>query len=316
VEVTDFSQSSPDDRHFVCDTSEGEIQFGPGIKQPNGEVRQYGSIPPSGTLIRMSSYRHGGGSVGNVGKNTLTVLKTSIPYVASVTNRRAASGGTDPETVENAMLRGPQMFRTRNRAVTEGDFEVLAMECSPSIARAKCVQPRDSSSGDGPPPGVVLVLLIPSIAAEVRRIPPEQLELSPELRKEAQAYLDERRLLTSLLVVSEPTYYWVSVDAKVRIKAKFDPAQVRAEIDDELYRFINPLIGGPDGNGWPFGRALTVSDVYSRVQSVEGVEYVEEAKIQTVDMATGQREGATQRLELPRTGVLCSHEHSIALIQD
>lgn len=316
VEVGDFSQSSSDDKHFVCDTSEGEIRFGPGIRQPNGEISQHGRIPASGSLVRLSSYRHGGGSIGNVGKNTLTVLKTSIPYVASVMNRRAASGGSDPESVESAMLRGPQMFRTRNRAVTEADFEFLAMECSPSIARAKCVQPRDTSSADGPPPGVVLLLLVPAVSTTGGRIPPEQLDLTQELKQEAQSYLDERRLLTSLLVISEPTYYWVSVEAKVRMKAKSDPAQVRAEIEDELYGFINPLVGGQDGNGWPFGRALTVSDVYSRIQRVEGVEYVEEARIDTVDMASGQRDGAGQRLELPRMGVLCSHEHSITVTQE
>jgi len=316
-QVPDFSQSGPEDKHFVCDTGEGQIEFGPAIRQPDGEVRQYGAIPAKGRTIRMSAYRYGGGSKGNVGRNTLTVLKTAVPYVTSVTNRRAATGGTDPESVESAIQRGPQVFRTRNRAVTEADYEYLALEASPSVARASCVQPREASAGSGePPPGVVFLLIIPVVSATEGRIAPEQLELSPELKQDVQSYLNERRLLTSALVVTEPRYYWVSVEVKVRIKAKYDAVDVRERIEKELYRFINPLTGGPDGKGWPFGRDLIVSEVYSRVQSVDGVEYVEEARIYPVDIASGERGEATQRLVLDRTGVLCSHDHMVAFSTD
>jgi predicted phage baseplate assembly protein len=313
VEVPDFSQSSSADKHFVCDTTVGEIQFGPSIREPNGEMRQYGAIPPRGKLIKMSAYRYGGGSVGNVGKNTLTVLKSSIPYVGGVINRRAAAGGTDPETVESAKLRAPQMFRTRNRAVTENDFEFLALEVSPSVARAKCVQPQENTNGDSPPPGVVIVLLIPQVSTTEGYIPPEEFELSREVKEEVRSYLDERRLLSTMLVISEPSYHWVSVEARVKVKARLDPAQVRQEVEKKLYRFINPLWGGPEGDGWPFGRDLIISEVYSCIQSVEGVEYVEEAHICPVDMATKGRGQATQRVVIPRTGVLCSHDHQITM---
>jgi len=100
----------------------------------------------------------------------------------------------------------------------------------------------------------------------------------------------------------------------VRIKPKFDPVQVKMNIERELYRFFNPLFGGPEGNGWPFGRDLIVSEVYARIQSVNGVEYVEEARIYPVDIATGQRGEATQRLVLERAAVLCSHEHQVTVV--
>ena len=310
--VDDFSQSDSEDKHFICDTGEGEIQFGPRVRQSNGEMRHYGAVPGKNKSIRVSTYRYGGGSEGNVGRNTLTVLKTSIPYVASVTNRRPAAGGTDPESIDNAILRGPQMFRTRDRAVTETDFEVLAMEASPSVARASCIQPRETTGQEEPPPGVVFLLVVPMISTTEERIPPEQLELSQELKQEVKNYLDERRLLTSLLVVSEPKYFWISVDAKVKVKAKYNPGQVAEEITKELYRFINPLVGGPEGHGWPFGRDLIVSEVYSRIQSVDGVEYVEQAEIFPVDVSTGERGEPTQRLALDRMGTFCSYEHHIA----
>jgi predicted phage baseplate assembly protein len=312
--VTDFSRSQPEDKHFLCDTGVGEIRFGPGIRQPDGQVKQYGSIPPKGSIIKMSSYRRGGGSTGNVGKNALTVVKSSIPYVASVANRRAASGGADPESLESAMMRAPEVFRTHSRAVTEADFEYLAMQASHHLARAKCIQPRDAGSHSEPPPGVVLILIIPSVAATQGRIPPEQLEVPQEVKQEVHAYLDERRLLTSLLIVSEPEYVWVSSEAKVRLKPKADPVQVRLSVERELYRYFNPLFGGPEGKGWPFGRDLIVSEVYARIQSVSGVEYVEESRIHPVDVSSGKRGEAVQRLALDRADVLCSYEHRITVV--
>ena len=126
-------------------------------------------------------------------------------------------------------------------------------------------------------------------------------------------YLDERRLLTSLLIISEPTYVWVSAEAKVRIKPRSDQTRVRADIEKELYRFINPLYGGPEGKGWPFGRELIVSEIYSHIQKVDGVEYVEEARIYPVERSTQKRGVETQRLALSRTEVLCSYEHLITV---
>ncbi len=312
--VADFSGSTPDDRHCVCDTSTREIRFGPGIRQPDGQVRQYGDIPPKGSIIRMSSYRHGGGSTGNVGKNALTVVKSSIPYIASVTNRRAAAGGRDPESLESAMIRAPRVFRAHDRAVTESDFEHLALESSSRVARARCIQPREVGTQSDPPPGVVLLLVVPSVAATEGRIPPEQLEVPQEVKQEVQAYLDERRLLASLLIVSEPKYVWASSDATVRLKPRADPVQVRSSIEKELHRYLNPLFGGPEGTGWPFGRDLIVSDVYARIQSIGGVEYVEEARIYPVDISSGKRGEAVHRLVLDRADVLCSHEHRITIV--
>jgi predicted phage baseplate assembly protein len=311
--VPDFSQSQPHDKHFLCDTREGEILFGPSIRQPDGQIRQYGHIPPKGKPIRMRSYRYGGGTKGNVGRNTLTVLKSSIPFVASVTNRRAASGGTDSESLENAILRAPQVFRTRNRAVTEEDFEFLALQASPSVARARCIQSTTATSEGGQQPGVVLLLVMPWVEAAQSQIQPEQLEIPLELKQEIQSYLDERRLLTSALVISEPSYYWVTVDAKVRIKQKFDPAHVKESIEMQLYRFIHPLTGGPEGTGWPFGRDLVLSEIYAQMERVEGVEYVDEARIYLVDLNSHKPGDALQRLALPKTAVACSYEHHIVI---
>ena len=94
---------------MVWSSSTGEIRFGPLIRYPDGSTRQHGAVPPEGAQVMVTGYRSGGGAIGNVGAGTLTGLRAAIPYIASVTNLRPATGGVDPETIDNAKLRGPQM---------------------------------------------------------------------------------------------------------------------------------------------------------------------------------------------------------------
>ena len=76
----------------------------------------------------------------NVGRNTITVMKSSIPYVGGVTNQAGAVAGRDVETLELAKLRVPSVLRGRSRRG----------ECSISDTR-RCA--RDAMSAPPPLPG-------------------------------------------------------------------------------------------------------------------------------------------------------------------
>jgi predicted phage baseplate assembly protein len=307
-EVEDFSSSDPDERHFVVDSIAGRVIFGPAIQQPSGETRQYGAIPPRGSRIRFTRYRYGGGAKGNVGRRTITVLKSSVPYVSSVTNRYASVGGADPETLESAKMRGPRHLRIRNRAVTAEDFEILAREAATSVARARCIQPEPDNGLDA---GTVKVLIVPQVTTVEERIQPEQLRIPKSLEEEVTRYLDERRLLTTALSVEAPQYLWVSAQVHVQVSPHLDAVSLAEEIERRLYRFLNPLHGGPEGMGWPFGRDLFIADVYALVDRIEGVDYVADAKIFPVDAESGQVGDNVSRLRVPREGLICSYRHLV-----
>jgi predicted phage baseplate assembly protein len=122
-EVESFRDSQFGDKHYVVDGVSGLIELGPSIRQPNGVEWSFGATPARNAAMRMTRYRFGGGVEGNVGGNTLTVLRSSIPYIARVTNRLPASGGLDPETLEAAKMRAPAALRSQNRAVSASDYE-------------------------------------------------------------------------------------------------------------------------------------------------------------------------------------------------
>ena len=57
-------------------------------------------------------------------------------------------------------------------------------------------------------------------------------------------------------VVEPPVYQGVTVVARLRRPAPVDGPGCRAAALTALYRYFNPLRGGPDGTGWPFGRPV------------------------------------------------------------
>lgn len=313
-EVRDFSGSGPSDRHFILDSLSGEIEFGLAIREPSGETVQHGMIPPAGHRLRFGSYRSGGGVIGNVGPGTITVLKSSIPYVASVTNLEAASGGAESETMDHAKMRAPKMLRACTRAVTADDFEFLALEASPQVARARCVGPGTRGIGQSTSAGVVRLLLVPAVAHADGPIAREDLELTRQGRDEVLDYLDERRMLGTRLEIMSPAYVPISVEARMKGKPGTDFQQVASEIEAMLYRYINPVCGGSDGKGWPFGHDVSAPEVYAAIYATGGFSHIEELSLFPVDPSTGERGQAATKVSVGPDGLACSHRHKVTVV--
>lgn len=309
-EVESFRDSGPDDPHYTIDSVTGELAFGPRIRDADGTERSYGRLPARGSALRMSRYRSGGGIVGNVGQSTLTVLKSSIPYVASVSNRLPAVGGLDPETLEAAKERTPRLLRSRDRAVTAEDYEFLAAEASPQVARSKAIAVRSRDQGGAMTPGTVELLIVPALdPSTVRSL--EILQPPGELIDEVREYLDERRLLGTNLAVDGPAYVGVSIEANVVVTPNANPENVRTRVHDRIVEYLDPLLGGPEGHGWPFGRDLYLSEVQSVIQSVAGVEYAQDVTLYQVDIQTGQTRAAGQNIILADDVLLFSFQHTV-----
>jgi hypothetical protein len=49
---------------------------------------------------------------------------------------------------------------------------------------------------------------------------------------------------------------------------------VQQNVIAALNQFFNPLNGGPDGTGWPFGRDVYRSEVLQVIDEVVGVDHV------------------------------------------
>ena len=133
----------------TLDVVSGEIELGPAIRETRrrlvavrrGARRRARSLrfTPLPPRRRARGQRRG--------RHALNVLRSPIPGVDTVTNPEPAIGGVDAEPLEHARQRAAMEIRTRYRAVTAEDFEFLAGEASPRVARAVCLPPQRRRAG-------------------------------------------------------------------------------------------------------------------------------------------------------------------------
>ncbi|MGB5953223.1 MAG: putative baseplate assembly protein [Ornithinimicrobium sp.] len=308
-EVSHFALSGPEDRHFRIAALDGEVQFGPAVRQEDGSLRHYGAVPPKGARVTAGSYRTGGGRAGNVAVGQVRVLKTSVPYIARVENRSAAIGGAEAESLDDAKTRGPLVLRSRGRAVTAEDFEGLAREVAPDAARVQCVSAQGAEDVGG-----IRLLVVPHVASdEVGRIRRTELDPPEATLERISERLDERRLVGTRLVVVPPEYVWITAVVSLSARARQDTDTVRTNVLRAVYRHFDPLVGGPEGNGWPFGRAVQSHEVNAALAQVPGVDMSQEVSVALfpAEAGSGRRQAAVTSVELPPTGLVYSYEHQV-----
>ncbi|NED09335.1 putative baseplate assembly protein, partial [Streptomyces sp. SID6648] len=177
-------------------------------------------------------------------------------------------------------------LRAQERAVTLRDYEELARRAAPETARITCLEGQENEYGAH----AVRVLVVPQAVPDPGgRLRFEQLVPGDALLSRITRHLDERRLIGTRLSVGPPYYQGITVVATVHAFRDVDADRVRRQTHDALYRHLDPLTGGADGKGWPFGRPVQAGEVFAVLQRVPGVELVDEVVLHPADPLTGKR---------------------------
>ncbi len=312
--VGDLDASAPGDRHYTLDPISGTISFGDGI---------HGKIPSAGGNNIIVTFSSGGGIRGNVNTGAINkVLDSALSQKVQVYNQRAASGGKEPETLEEAKGRARAELRNVYRAVTPGDYELLALKTPGlSVARAKAI-PLYHPSQPGIVQDTVTMIVVPNSS---RTMPIPGLDFL----KTVYGYLDLHRTIGTEIFVIPPIYVEVSVKATVIRMPTYRKETVEKAVLDSLKGFLSPLKGGgPDMNGWPFGRPVYISEIYALLDQVKGVDYIKKLTLvrSSICKAAGDNGGNGQSgliqcivdgeefdgdIEMPPYGLACSGDHEV-----
>lgn len=295
--VEDFFGATSTDQVYVLDRTTGQIRFGNGA---NGAIPVANANKPNNNVVART-YRYGGGKQGNVLANTLTTLVISIPGIDAnnVTNLFPASGGQDEETLDNAKLRAPLALKSRDRAVTNDDFEYLAMQAG-DVKRAFAMPLAHPSFPGVQVPGAVTVIVVPD-SDDPNPMP------SSGLLRTVCAYLNVRRLLTTELYVVPPTYQLVKIHAELIAQNSADLAEVTNAVQMALLNYFHPLRGGDNRLGWPFGGTIFFSRIYQQILQIPGVDRVEKVLIK-LDQ---QDYPACQDVQIKAAALVYSTEHEV-----
>ena len=114
--------------------------------------------------------------------------------------------------------------------------------------------------------------------------------------------------------IRAPAYRWTAVRAQLRATPGANQAQVEAEVLARLYRFLNPLTGGPDGKGWEFGGELFVSDVYQALQGIANVQFIRNVTMFAAAAGGGGEGSPVESLAVVAHGVVASGVHEVEFV--
>lgn len=282
--VSTFANSGAEDHHFKLDSQAGEVQLGPAVRERDGTLRQFGAVPAAGSTLRLRSYQAGGGRRGNVAAGAISVLKSSIPFVARVENAVPAMGGVDAEDIEALKARGPMMLRSRNRAVTPEDYEHLVREVAPEIARVRCIPANADSAGS------VRIMVVAAVESEdPATLSVEQLVPPIDTMRRIVDYLEYRRIIGVRVAIEPPRYKGITVVARIRSSPRSNPEQVKLAATRAVHRYLHPTVGGPDGDGWIFGRAVSAAEILGALDAVPDTDAISEVLLFPANLKTGAR---------------------------
>jgi hypothetical protein len=252
--------SGPGDRVVLVDRERGELRFGDG---------RSGRVPRPAADGAAVHYALGAGDAGNVGPLRGWAQEAGA---ATAVNPLAADGGSDPETLAAARQRAADALATPDRTVTAADAVELAVS-TPGLGLRRA----HASAGFHPgfpcvaTPGALSLTIVPHAD---RQADPEAWTAAPQPDAGAVAGVLARlrgaRLLGQEVFVLAPRYRAVTVD--VTVSALTAGGDERASAVAALRRHLDALVGGGEGEGWPFGAPVRPSELAGVVQDALGPE--------------------------------------------
>jgi hypothetical protein len=71
----------------------------------------------------------------------------------------------------------------------------------------------------------------------------------------------------------------VLIEATIVVNPDSDLSVVKKAVEQSLTQWFDPLHGGADSSGWPFGGTIFYSDVYRAILQIQGVSRLQDNQL-------------------------------------
>lgn len=241
--VDTFAYSFTDSKDFISGLQEDtkmRVLFGDGLN---------GKIPPSGNSIT-ANYFITLGLSGNVGAGKITTIVSSITVpgaeIISVNNAQNATGGADFESLTKLAKRVPLSIHTRYRAVTPQDF-IDVTELFSGVEKAGVNFDCDIDK-------YVHIYIVPDGGGVA----------APSLITDTTAFLELRKIITTLLDVESAGLVGLKITVNVTAIPGFSNSQVQTNV-------INALVAYGESDNQSIEGSAIIGDVYQAIEEADGV---------------------------------------------
>ena len=282
VPIPFLVDADPNDKVYtvrVDDTGATVVSFGDNVN---------GIIPTLGLHI-WATYRIGMGAMGNqpIGSVNTIVSELADVVISTLADGTYVSsamvGGADAESNDSIRANAPLAFRTQYRAVSNQDFEDLAMSV-PGVTKAHAVARHYTS--------VTLYI-----------VGPNGQDPSDKLEQNVLDYFEDKTLAGVSLSILGPTQVPINIGADVdgkRVQLQVKDRYSRPQVLSNVTKALQNMLATPNVD---FGMHLSISDVYHAIMAVDGVDWVVVPMFARADAAqTGTADIDFRDAELPTPG--------------
>ena len=272
--VEELMFSKKDERHYVIDKSAGTIAFGNGVN---------GKIPPKQETESIKvKYSVGGGSCGNIERNSINTLGESIPFVDKIYNFEPTYGGGNKESASEAALRATSIIKRGSRIITLKDFERAIVEEFRNIFSCKVI-PHYNEFGEEEI-GAITIIVLPTDYFN-------GYTYLASIKKKIIKLFNEKapKTLTSLkkVYIREVKYIEISVEVNVVVESYDDYRQVYADINRELRKYLDPVKGNYNNIGWNIGQVPNEVQLHNFLKRIDNVKQVKQILVSYIQITNG-----------------------------
>lgn len=252
------SDSEGERYDFVKPLRTGEDELGYRLDETEGKIVIYNAGDYLDAQIYIGGLATNMGAQGNVLENNEFITKE--PTGARFLNPGKATGGVDRESFQDVKNRFLKDLEKSYIAVKASDYEKLVREI-PDLCIDKVRAAVDYVHN------TVNLCIKPDIDS---RFP----KLSKQYIDRIRQYIDERRLLGTVVNIQQPEYVPITVQATIFVKRHYKNCKEEIEkLLNERLDYIN--------SGANFGEVLKYDNIYNSIELLECVSYIRDFSMYT-----------------------------------
>lgn len=246
-EVDHFDQSEAGDRHFVVDRMNNRLHFGDGV-----HVQIPRTTEGIAFKVRICCCD---GERANLPVGQIRETAQNLMFVDEIQNPIKAFGGRNMETMDSALRRGTALISSRGRLVSESDYEMAVLGFSSGIMQVKTVVGK-KKDGTVDPAAISLVVLMKDFMDGSFSFIHMRDQLKAHLVSQCELSVAPEQLM-----IVEPIFVRVSVEAWVDVLQTDDSFEVKNHLIHALNEYLDPLTN----SRWEIGQMVSRSQIELRL---------------------------------------------------
>ena len=221
-------------------------------------------ISPDADASYFVTYRVGGGSRGNIAKESINtninVTTGATGATATIRNISLATGGANAETVEKAKKYAPLTFRRQDRIVTLEDYSVFAnsfISTWGTVGKAVAVTRKAYASAN------VIDIYVLEKASDI-----QLQKATPTFKTSLLTAINKKKMATDEVVIVDGLIRTLDlvVTIKVDEEEKNNQTQIVNKVRDSILSYMNV-------DNREFGQALNIAELNRQIFEIDEVRF-------------------------------------------